>query len=63
MSSSSSSLTASLPLSGHHQRHPQCICCTLAELSFWIVDRVEDVLKELLHTLGSKYYKKFSKDC
>ena len=51
VTSPSASLTAGLSLRSDHQRHSQGICCALAELGFWIVDRIEDMLKELLDTL------------
>ena len=63
MATASTSLAAGLSLRGDHQCHPKSVCSALPELRLRVVDRVEDVLKELLHTLRSKYYKKFRKDC
>ena len=51
MATASTSLAAGLSLRGDHQRHPKSVCSALPELRLRVVDRVEDVLKELLNTL------------
>ena len=51
MATASTSLATGLSLRGDHQRHPKSVCSALPELRLRVVDRVEDVLKELLNTL------------